>query len=833
MTTDACIAAITKAVGRDLTDDELIDVVETANNILDRRENDFSLDSVEKQIKATADQIRAAALLEKRNAMLNRRALLKLEDYVETNFADMPELGFEAILVGVMKGARQGSRFSTSNVQGELFTKHAMGLIADMEERGLHELFVSGQIDEHIYKAIHEIDAEAPNLDNIPDEAVQIAKIIRKYNESLRRLANSYGADIGKISGYLVKQTHDAGRILRDRTGWYDFMGENLDWDRSFPDTVGDPKARKKILDDLYVSLSSGVHLASKADAVSTGFKGMANIGKKMSHERVLHFKDATAEYKYAREYGAGKLTEGVIYGIEKMAQDTGILMQLGPNAENNLNRLKESLLKKVKAEGNPEKLAKVNKKIDRAMNTFWPQVNGLARVPGNAILADVSQTTRAVQMWSKLGGAMLSSVADIPAYAADVRYGGGTMLSGMGEAVESVITSVPAKDQARMGAALSVFHDGLLSATTKRFDATDSRAGKTSAITSVFFKMTGLRWFTDQLRTGYARARAHELTFFKDIAWDGLSEGKKRTLGLYGIDADSWGVVKQGISEGADGRAYMTPEAVAELPDEVFAAYLEKRGDKATKRSIYDARNEIESQFRTYFYDRAMTAVLEPDAKTRGYLFGDTRPGTVDGELRRHIMLFKSFTATVIQKPLAREVYGYGATSLREAAANRNGEMVGLANFIAWNVAFGYLAMTSKDLVKGRTPRDPRDWQTFLAAAAQGGGFGIYGDFLFGDLKNRYGGSATSTLLGPTAGTFDSLINITQKWRDGEDAAAEAYRTLINHTPFINLFYTKWALDYLILSNMAEAMSPGYIRRMEKRLKEQNGQEMLLPLAI
>lgn len=102
--------------------------------------------------------------------------------------------------------------------------------------------------------------------------------------------------------------------------------------------------------------------------------------------------------------------------------------------------------------------------------------------------------------------------------------------------------------------------------------------------------------------------------------------------------------------------------------------------------------------------------------------MFRGTQRGTVERELLNHLMTFKSFTTSVIQKPMARELFGKGAMSIGEALKNGNGEMVGLANLMVWNTMFGYLAMSAKDLAKGREPRDPLSVATFMASAAQGG---------------------------------------------------------------------------------------------------------------
>jgi hypothetical protein len=66
-------------------------------------------------------------------------------------------------------------------------------------------------------------------------------------------------------------------------------------------------------------------------------------------------------------------------------------------------------------------------------------------------------------------------------------------------------------------------------------------------------------------------------------------------------------------------------------------------------------------------------------------------------------------------------------------------------------STVLGYAAMTAKDMLKGKTPRDPKDPNTIIKAFTQGGGAGIYGDFLFGEY-NRFGQSPLETAAGPDA---------------------------------------------------------------------------------
>jgi len=141
----------------------------------------------------------------------------------------------------------------------------------------------------------------------------------------------------------------------------------------------------------------------------------------------------------------------------------------------------------------------------------------------------------------------------------------------------------------------------------------------------------------------------------------------------------------------------------------------------------------------------------------------------------------------------------------------------------------FGYIAMTAKDLLKGKSPKDPTKQKTIYAAMLQGGGLGIYGDFLF--QQSVSGLDLLATAAGPGLTEFAKAANAIRFGVQGEGgkAAKAAYKSVIGNIPFLNLFYVKTAFDYLIGYEIMETLSPGYLRRMERKMRRETGQEFLL----
>jgi hypothetical protein len=305
-----------------------------------------------------------------------------------------------------------------------------------------------------------------------------------------------------------------------------------------------------------------------------------------------------------------------------------------------------------------------------------------------------------------------------------------------------------------------------------------------------------------------------------------------QRVLGLYNITEPEWNVIKTAAAKHVDGKHYIVPEAIRDVPVDVIKGYI---GQAASESAIKDAKREIESRLRNYFTDQTSLLALEPDKKTRAMLLQGTRPGTVPGELMRFIMQFKSFTGAYMQRIVGRELYGrgYEGDSLWGALKNGNGEAVGLAQLIVTSTLFGYASMSLKDLAKGKTPRDPTESpgdaaKILMAAMVQGGGAGIYGDFLFGQ-ANRMGSGTIESLSGPVISQGGRIVDLYHKALAGDDVAARSFNEVLNNTPFMNLFYARAAMNYMVLYRLQETMNPGYLARMERDAEMNNAQTFLL----
>jgi len=242
----------------------------------------------------------------------------------------------------------------------------------------------------------------------------------------------------------------------------------------------------------------------------------------------------------------------------------------------------------------------------------------------------------------------------------------------------------------------------------------------------------------------------------------------------------------------------------------------------KATKREIDLYRDGLKTKASGIFLDRSTYAVIEPDARQRAFMKQGFMAGTGPGEAIRFIGQFKAFPIAILDKAVGREL------SFFKEGQNLRGIM-GVSRLVAMSIVFGYIAMTAKDLLKGRSPKDPKKWKTISASILQGGGLGIYGDFLF--QQSRTGLEKLATAAGPAFTEASKVVSALTYVLNGDlnKAGKQAYRSIRDNIPFLNLFYVKTAFDYLIGYQIMEMMSPGSLKRIERKMKKDTGQEFLL----
>lgn len=840
-----CIAEIVESAGGELSDAQLEAIVDAVEQAKAKADATATIAGHEQAIMQNLDKIAQdkalAAKVEKRNAAYNSIKTKEMINFVNENFPKDPVKGFESLMLGVQE-LKQGSRFSAAVRQTALRDEYIAGATYDFHASGLQPLLNSGKLDAEITRALWDIDAEVPKYEGkYSKEARQLADIIHKWQEKARKDANEAGALIGKLQGYVVRQSHDRRKVAGvDAETWKNDIAPLLDHEQTFGAKASDPEARAEILNRLYSDLASDVHLDPSKPPL--GLTGTRNIAKTMSHDRTIHFKDADAFFKYNQKYGKGNIREAFLSGLMANAEKTGLMRAFGPNAELNVQRAADAISTKLDDPKQRHALATALDD-DGRLKDQMKLLSGAANNPVNETDATIGSVTRGLQSITKLGGSVLSAFTDLGTMAHGMADNGGGFLGAIGDSVSGIVGSVGGakKDKLEVAHSIGIFADSMIGDIGSRLSGRDDLPGSLSRYLQTFFKYNGLTWWTDSARRSAGLMLANNLDRGLKEQFSNINADLRRNLTKYGIDENIWKVMQasERISDGR-GNKYFTPGNIDKLDDVHFEKLLQARGDKVNKFTIREARKEVTDRSRAYITDQSEHMVIVPDKKTQFFTLGGSRPGTWGGETRRFIMQFNPFPTGVIQKTMGSTIYGRGyeydptrgsVSNLASALTAGNGEMLGMVRLMTTMTLLGYASMSAKDIFKGKEPRPVDNYKTWMAAMAQGGGLGIYGDFLFGEMRNRFGGGLINTLAGPTAGSLNQIADVWGRFKEGEDAGAAAFKALSDHAPLIvnDLFYTKPVIDYLIMYDIQESINPGYLRRMEARQKRDNETEYFL----
>lgn len=813
---DQCIGEVQQAGGEKMSRAEaqrVLDMVDARSARLQREQGMAPADAVRQAHADLAAAEEAAAAIERHNALLNlQKRIGRRERMGEVATALGGRKGPDLVAavrnqVVAINRVVQGGRASAERMWKTRESEYVGGVESDLKKAGVLGVFQKGTLRREWATELYQRslrDAGLPHQlgSTGSAEAGRIADVLAKYQALAKDRLNRQGAWIGDYAGYITATAHDPDRIRRAGfAAWRDHILPGLD-ERTF-DGVED---RAKMLRGTWNALVSGVHLS---DEGGVGFKdpaftGPSNLARRLSESRVLHFKDAASWLDYQQRFGTGTLEEQFLGALQRSARQEALLTRWGTNPaaefETDIRFLQEKF-----RDSNPDAVRALG---DRAasLKALFGVLDGSANRPVNQLGAEIGAGLRAISSMAHLGGVALTHLSAMGTKASELRYQGVGFLERYGNFFTSVFHGLQGPEREEladlMRAGVEVSHGGMMA----QIASTDTVPGAMAKTANRFFDLTGLNYLLRGQKNGAAGVIARQLGRLADTEFDALPAQTRRAFTQYDISPADWDTLRSAPDHHMiDGRVFLTPDAAMRAAGEISL----------------DARDALGLKLHAYLTDVADRSVVTPGIAERALLQGGTAPGTAAGEALRFVAQFKTWGVAAVRQGIGREIQGGQGTA---------GAISGIVQMAVSAMVMGYATMVLKDLAKGLNPRPP-GWQTYTAALMQGGGFGILGDFLFGQF-NRFGGDIGSTVLGPVLGEgLNSIAQIYSNVLDGQmkDIPPETLRLAMNNTPFVNLFYTRTALNYLFLHSLQERMNPGYLRRSERSLRQKTGQSYWL----
>ena len=804
-----CIQAVTKAAGRALSNAEIKGIDDNINATMKRMSVDdpqWASYPKDVRVQVAAQQImadmKAAAARKVENAQRQVIKTAETNQRIESLMQSMgigrrSALGKSIENTYLQANAVRDQYFSgltdliegLASKSGVGYGRRALQFLFDAENPIMardvvREIFANG--DGHTGNTLAKAGAQA------------WLKVI----ETMRTRFNDAGGDVGKLDYGYIPQPHNAIKIkAAGAEPWAAKVLDLLDRNR-YRDVDGRRLNDAEVLDMLRAAhetlASDGMNKQTPGQFKGPGAK--ANAG---SDSRVLHFKDGDAYLAYNAEFGKGSMYEAMIGHVSALSKSIAMVEDMGPNP-NQQFRLQLDLAKQDDPVAN-----KLGAELgDRAIGPepMWALLNGGSGPMAN--LGLVGSTLRNINVFGKLAGALISSITDV-----------GTVFLSTGynkipywQVLEQVGTS-RSKEALDFMATHGLIADSLISG-LKFFHDENIAQGWSSRLANSTMKLSLMNAWTNAWRGGFAMAMMRKMGELSRKQWGDLTEFDRYHMGKRGITEEDWAVVNAAQLTDYKGHGMLTSEAI-EAAGSPEAAQAAKR-------------------IQAFITDESEYAVINPDLTTRAIqTWGGHQAGTGMGELSRTMMQFKSFPIAMITRHWARALEGRKTAGMEGAPLIAKPGAYSVALVVS-SAALGAIVVQAKQMLQGKDPIDTTRGKFWAQAFGQGGGMGYATNVLFNDTTQDRSPleSFSKLIVGPSFGTAADLYELTKGNIDetmaGKDShfGAEAIQLIKGHTPYVNLWYGKSAFEHLLLHNAQEAVSPGYLERVQNKARKDWGQE-------
>ena len=635
--------------------------------------------------------------------------------------------------------------------------------------------------------------------------AKEMAKAWSEAAEYLRLRFNQAGGQISNRQDWGMPQSHNMLEIRKaGYLQWKDYIKGRLDKKKMIDDETGlefTDETLEKALIQVYKTITTDGFNKINPGGVGQG----KSIASRHTDHRFLVFKTPEDWVAYQKKFGNDNSFDVMFGHISAMSKDIAMLEILGPNPKATLNFLKTTLSKEAAMSPDVKMRGKANK-TNGKLDVFYDHITGTNNSPIDGNIASVLAGTRQLLQSSQLGSAFISAIVDAN-YGRMARAMVGMPQTKALTSYLKMMNPLTLKEKGKLAVRMGLTAEGwsTLASAQMRYVGDISGPEITRRIADFVMRASFLSPWTQAGRWSFGMEMMGFMADNADKAFKDLPAPLKNTLDRFGIREQNWEIIRK------------TP-----LHDE--------NGVKFLRFLDIEARTDIDPSVARELTNRMMelleyeTNFAVPSSSMRGevMLKGNTKPGTFIGEISRSFAMYKNFGVTLMNTHLMRGINQKGA--LKKSAW--------AANFFISTTLMGMMAMQLKEMSKGRDPVSMLDKdgnpniKTWGAAFLQGGGFGIFGDFLFNDV-NRLGGGISQTIAGPVAGLGEDILKLSvgniMEYAQGKDTniASELIRFAGRYTPGSSLWYLRLALERNVLDQATLFADPKGYRKMRQKIRK------------
>jgi len=635
--------------------------------------------------------------------------------------------------------------------------------------------------------------------------AKEFAEAWHQIEDSLRKRFNAAGGAIPKRKDWGLPQFNNTLKV-RSATfeEWRDYTMERIDPIKMIDETTGMRITPEK----LEIALTQAYETI-RTDGFNKLIPGSQAQGRSIATRRTDHrflvFKNADAWMEYQERFGNDDPFDTMIGHIQSMSRDIGMMEILGPNPKATIKFLQDKI--RIQAAGD-EALENAANTYSENLESLYLASMGANNLPINGTFGRTFAGLRQVLQSAQLGAASISAITDLN-FNRMARQFNGLPVTGMIGQYMKLLSPLSAEEQGKLAIRLGLIAEGWNSIASAQMRFTGDISGPeiTRRIADFTMRASLLSPITQAGRWAFGMEFLGTLADNVGKTFDELSPELRNTMERYNLRADHWDYMRKTPLYEYEGASFLRPDDIEARTD----IRPDLARDLATRLL---EMVETETNF----------AVPSSSLRGRVALTGETRPGTIAGELTRSFAMYKNFGVTLINTHIMR--------GMNQKGVKGRGRY--FADLIISTTIMGALALQLKEMSKGRDPRPATNTQFWLASFLQGGGLGIFGDFMFSNI-NRFDRGLAETIAGPVVGFADDVRKLTLgnlvEVASGEDTniASETIQFAGRYTPGSSLWYSRLGMERLILDQLRLQTDPkarSKMKRLESRYRREYGQQ-------
>ena len=581
-------------------------------------------------------------------------------------------------------------------------------------------------------------DTSNPVAKQLYDEAANVMDYLRKR-------ANMEGATIRENKNRRLPQQQDRTKLRQwrrklgeaeARATWLKEHMDGLDWDlMEYDGKYVPPQFREQILNRTYDSI-----LTEGNVRLVPGHRSSEALATRMGRERFLYYKDADTWLKMQEKYGAGNVFQQMTSAIEVMSRDISMLENLGPDPVSMKNYV-SNVAKKRAADLDLLKENKTSMKahVDKELSVFddrFKIINHLVNNGAESGMAQIFGTTRTFVMAATLTKAFLSNLGDV-GFAYNTGVANKIPMRGyLAKAVKNFVTMPKAQTRREaLRAALGAESATSMALAMQRYLGPLDGSYAAKKMSDVVFRATWMTPLTQATRWAWGQHVMGVLHDFRKTAYEKLPF--LESMQEFGVTKEDWDMFRQHtpVYKAENGSEYLRPVDLLNVKG------LDTTVRQKTSDAIFD-----------WILETGRRAAPTIDSRTSASLGNAVDANRASGQVLRIFGAVKSFP-TVIMLLHMRDAMN---------APSVGGKIWNIAKFTTMLTMMGALITQTKELAKGRDPRDMTDPMFWLESLLNGGSLGFAGDAIFGGLNQRKGGGLLSAFAGPVIEFMDKTRNLT-----------------------------------------------------------------------